>query len=299
MISNLNPAGEAFLANIERVQRSMTEASRQASSGLRVNSASDAPDEIDNILQIRTDVAHNTQVQSNLALAKADADAADGALSGAIRLLDRARVLGAQASNFTLDANGRTSIAQEVESLLDQMVAISRTAVQSRYIFGGDEENVPPYQVDLTAPDGVTRLTTAAATRRIEDPAGGSFAAGKTASEIFDAPGSSAFAAINSLRTALLNNDSAGIMAADGSIRAAGEHLGTSQGFYGSVITRIQDAVNFGQSYDVRLKTELSQKVDADMTAAALALTQGNIQLQAAFQMQAKMPRTTLFDFLG
>ena len=39
----------------------------------------------------------------------------------------------------------------------------------------------------------------------------------------------------------------AGIAAADGSIRAAGEHLGTSQGFYGSVLSRIQDAVNFGQ----------------------------------------------------
>ena len=46
-----------------------------------------------------------------------------------------------------------------------QMAAISRTTVQARYIFGGDEESAPPYRVDLTAPDGVTRLTTAAATR--------------------------------------------------------------------------------------------------------------------------------------
>jgi flagellin-like hook-associated protein FlgL len=96
-----------------------------------------------------------------------------------------------------------------------------------------------------------------------------------------------------------LNNDSAGIEAAAGNIQNAGDHLGASQGFYGGVLSRIQDAVNYGQSYDVRLKTELGQKVDADLTAAALAMTQGSIQLQAAFQMQAKMPRTTLFDFLG
>jgi hypothetical protein len=30
-----------------------------------------------------------------------------------------------------------------------------------------------------------------------------------------------------------------------------------------------------------------------------MTLTQGAAQLQAAFQMQAKMPRTSLFDFLG
>jgi len=67
MISNLNPSGEAFLANMNRVQRSVDQASRQASSGLRVNTASDAPDEVDSILQLRTNTSQNTQIQANLA----------------------------------------------------------------------------------------------------------------------------------------------------------------------------------------------------------------------------------------
>ena len=300
MISNLNSSAEAFLANTARVQRSVDEASRQASSGLRVNTASDAPDQIGAILQIRANASHNSQIQANLGVAKTDADAADNALNAATKLMDRARTLGAQGANFTMDANGRQSIAGEVESLLEHMVSISRTTVQGRYIFSGDDENTPPYQLDLTAATGVTPLTTAGATRRIEDPAGGTFAAGKTAAAIFDGPSSSnIFGALNSLRTALLNNDAAGIDSAMANIQTASDHLGLSQGFYGGVISRVADAVNFGQSYSVQLKTELSQKVDADVTASALALTQGNIQLQAAFQMQAKMPRTSLFDFLG
>src|SRR4030081_3931384 len=105
MISNLTPSAGAFLANMDRVQRSVQEASRQASSGLRVNSASDAPNEIDSILQIRTNMSQNGQIQSNLALAKSDSDAADTALNSATKLLDRARTLGAQGSTFTVDAN--------------------------------------------------------------------------------------------------------------------------------------------------------------------------------------------------
>ena len=58
-------------------------------------------------------------------------------------------------------------------------------------------------------------------------------------------------------------------------------------------------ACNLLANYNVQIKTELSQKEDADATAAARAITQGNTQLQAALQMQAKMPRTTLFDFMG
>jgi len=58
-------------------------------------------------------------------------------------------------------------------------------------------------------------------------------------------------------------------------------------------------ACNLLANYNVQIKTELSQKEDADAAAAARAITQGNTQLQAALQMQAKMPRTTLFDFMG
>jgi flagellar hook-associated protein 3 FlgL len=306
MISNLNPSGEAFLANMTRVQRRVEEATRQASSGLRVNVASDAPDEVDAIMQLRTDTVRNTQISSNLSLAKTDADAADSALTSATKLLDRARQLGAQGANFTLDVSGRQSLASEVEALQEQMVAISRTAVQGRYIFAGDDENTAPYELDLTSPTGVQRMTTAPATRRLEDPAGGWFAVSRTAGEMFDARNpddtpapNNVFAALNSLRVALLNNDTTAITVAMTNIQNAGNQLGISQGFYGSVLGRIQDATNYGQSYDVQLKTQLSQKVDADITEAAMTLTQGTTQLQAAFQMQAKMPRTSLFDFIG
>ena len=132
------------------------------------------------------------------------------------------------------------------------MVAISRTMVQGRHIFSGDSSATPPYDLDLTASNGVVQLTTAAATTRLEDPAGGSFATSQTAAEVFDSPNGSIFDALNSLRTSLLNDDTAGIETAIGKIQTASDHLGLSQGFYGNVISRIQDAIHYGQSYDVQ-----------------------------------------------
>ncbi len=49
----------------------------------------------------------------------------------------------------------------------------------------------------------------------------------------------------------------------------------------------------------MQLQTELSNIQDADAPTAIMELTQANTQLQAAFQMQAKMPHSTLFDYLG
>ena len=306
MITNLSPSSEAFMANVERVQRKVEEASRHVSSGKRVNVASDAPNEVDTILQLRTDEVRNSQIQANLGVAQADADAADGALSSATKLMDRATVLAAQGANFTLDATGRQNIAGEVQSLLEQMTAISNTTVQGRYVFGGDQDSTPPYQVDLTAANGVTRLTNSPATRRVESAAGGSFAVSQSAQDIFDSrnpddtlASSNVFAALNNLRLGLLANDTTQITAASASLQLASDHLNTAQSFYGTVENRITDATNYSANYDVQLQTELSRKEDADVTSAALAITQGNTQLEAAFQMQAKMPRTTLFDFMG
>ena len=306
MVTNLSPSSEAFMANIDRVQRQVEEASRQVSSGKRVNVASDAPNEVDTILQLHTDEVRNTQIQENLGVAQADADAADGALTSATQLMDRATVLAAQGANFTLDATSRQNIAGEVQSLLEQMTSISNTTVQGRYIFGGDQDSTPPYQVDLTAANGVTRLTASAATGQVESAAGGSFAVSQSAQDIFDSrnpddtlASSNVFASLNNLRLGLLANDTTQITAASASLQLASDHLNTAQAFYGTVENRITDATNYSSNYDVQLQTELSGKEDADVTSAALAITQGNTQLEAAFQMQAKMPHTSLFDFMG
>jgi flagellar hook-associated protein 3 FlgL len=306
MISNLSPSNEAFMANMDRVQRTVSDAILQTSSGKRVNVASDAPDEIDAILQLRTDEVHNSQIQSNLGVAQAEANAADTALTSATQLMDRATVLAAQGANFTVDATGRQSIAAEVQSLQEQMTALGNTTVQGRYIFGGDQDSTPPYAVDLTAANGVSRLTSSPATRQVENSTGGSFAVSQSAQDIFDSrnpddtlASDNVFAALNNLRLGLLANDPAQITAAGASVQLASTHLNTAQAFYGTVESRITDATNYSASYDVQIKTELSQKQDADITAAALAITQGNTQIQAAFTMQAKMPHTTLFDFMG
>jgi flagellar hook-associated protein 3 FlgL len=152
----------------------------------------------------------------------------------------------------------------------------------------------------------VTQLSSASATRQVEDPAGGSFAVSKTAQEIFGDTNSdgtpatdNVFAALNSLRVALLNNDQTGITNAITSLQAASTHLDNMQAFYGTVENRIQDATSFATKYSTQLQTEISDKEDADVPSAALELTQSNTQLQAAFQMEGKMPTDSLFNYLG
>jgi flagellar hook-associated protein 3 FlgL len=305
MQTNLDPASELFLANVGRIQQRLADANRQVASGKKILQASDAPDEIDSLLQLRADRQQNQQIQSNLALAKTDALAADDALSSSIKLLDRALVLGSQGANSITDSTARQTLAQEVQALQDQMVVNSRTAVQGRYIFSGDQDGSPVYVSDPAAINGVTQLQAVTSTRQIEDASGGTFAASKTAQEIFDLrnpdgtpAAGSVFAALGGLYTALLAGDTATIATAVASVKSASSQLNSMQAFYGTVQNRIQDASDFAGSYDTQLQTELSQKEDADVVSAALELSQANTQLQAAFQMRAALPHKSLFDYM-
>jgi flagellar hook-associated protein 3 FlgL len=306
MISNLDASSELFLTNVSRIQGRIAEANRQISSGKKIGQPSDAPDQIDSLLQLRANLQHNTQIQSNLGLALTDAQAADQALGSAISLMDRARVLASQGANSTMDTAGRQSLAQETQSLLDEMVAYSQTTVQGRFIFSGDQDGGPAYQGSAASATGVVQLTTAAATRRIEDPAGGSFAASRTAQEIFDNRNAddtpavdNVFAAVSGLKAALLRDDPLAVEQVSGTVQASSLHLNSMLAFYGNVQARVQDAASIGARYDTDMRKQLSNTEDADAAAAALELTQGNIQLQAAFQARAAMPHKTLFEYLG
>jgi len=318
MISNLSPQSQSFLADIDRVQQTVSQANQQVSSGLKVNVPSDAPDVISQLLQLRSDLQKNTQITTNLGSAATDANVAESALSSATQLMDQAISLAAQGATATMTASDRQNLAGEVEAVEDQMLTCSQTQSAGVYVFSGDQPTQPTYQLDLTnanlAPNGtqtgtgygVDRLIIPSNTRLVEDPSGGTFAVSMTAQQIFDdrnANGTPAsdnvFQAIDNLRTALLSNNQNGITAATTALKSASDHLNQCLAFYGNTQDRVQAAQSFAANYNVQLQTQISQIQDADVASASLELSEGTTHIQAAFEMESNIPRTTLFKYLG
>jgi flagellar hook-associated protein 3 FlgL len=312
MVSNLSGQAQIFLANVDQIQQALADANQQVSSGLKISVPSDDPDEIAPLLQLRADLAQNTQINSNLVLAQTDASTADNALSTAIQLMNQAETLATQATDTTLDAAERAAIGDQVQSIQQQMIALSNTQVQGRYIFSGDQDQTPAYQINTGADflgNGVTQVSASPSTRQVQDPAGGAFSVSQTAQQIFDsrnADGTCAsgnvFAALNALQLACqyaTGTDTRAIQAAVTNLQQASAQLNSAQGFYGNVENRIQDAQTYAGNRDTQLQTQIGDIEDADVAGEALRLSQDNTQLSAAFQAQAQMPTKTLFDYLG
>ena len=299
MSNSINSSADSFLVNISRLQARVDRAQEQISSGLRITKASDDPDQVGAILQATSDLARNIQIGRNLDRVKAEVDGSEQALSTAITTLERASVLGAQGANFSQDAASRRGIAIEVQSLLERLVANANTTVDNRYVFAGDSDQIAPYAVDLTTVTGTTPYTGSAATREVEDPRGGTFPISQSAQEIFDAPGTSVFAAVNALRVALETNDEAGITASLNDLKIAHGHLSDSLSFYGTVQNEVADGARVVSALTLRLTTSLTDLREADVAEASTELVHARFHLEAAFSARARSPRTSLFDYLG
>ncbi len=288
---------EAFLADLKRIEDVEAEASRQISSGRRVERPSDSPGDVTELIALRAELDRTAQITSNLERVSAEVNAADVALDDAVRTLDAARALALQAAGSLRTAEERAILAEQARVLQEHLVALSCTKFEGRYVFGGDADQSPPYELDTASPAGVVQLTDGSATCTAQDAAGMQIAYRRSAQSIFDDPAASAFAAIQSLCTALETDSDAGIDAALDALRSVSEHLNAELGFYGAVQGRVKASIDICRKFGIQTTTELSTIADADIPAAITRLEQVRVQKEALLTMQARKPQT-LFELL-
>ena len=128
----------------------------------------------------------------------------------------------------------------------------------------------------------------------------------KTAAEIFDArnpdgtpAAGDVFAALGNLVTALKSNDIAALQSTILGLKSAGDHLNLQVVFYGAAATRVSQAQDLAKKFLVNQQSDLSNTRDADLTAAAIQLSQARTQQEASLTSQAKISKLSLFDFLA
>jgi flagellar hook-associated protein 3 FlgL len=304
----ISGASQQYLTDLANTQAQMQQAQAQVSSGYRLQEASDDPSAIADIYQLQTTLAQNQQTQTNLGNVQSGLSSADTALQSAVSQIQTAISLATQGASTTTTPDEMANLATQVSQIMQSLVGVANTNVNGSYIFSGDQNTQPSYQVDASQPEGVQQLLTTTSTSVIQDVNGTAIAVGKTASEIFDpqdpttggpATGNT-FAAVNSLLTALQNNDPAGAAQAATSLENASDYLNQQLAFYGDAENSVTNATNIAQQFQTQEQSSLSQLQDADIPTAALALTQAQTQEQATLSVAAKIEQTpTLFSYLG
>ena len=306
MLPAVKGPSEQFLTDMDRIQSAMNTVQRQLSSGLRVGQASDDPSAVPSILKTQSEIAQNNQAQTTLNQVGTELKSGDSSLQQAVALLDKAITLASQAGSTVNGGTQIATLAGQVQDIQEQLVSLSNTSVGGRFIFSGDDRQQAAYALDSTQPNGVRQLAPGNSTLAITDTNGNTLWKPMTAQQIFDArdtggtaAAGNVFAAVNSLLTALQNNDSSAAGGTMDSLKAADDHLNQQLGLIGIAETRVTDATTAAAKSVTTEQQELSSLRDADTAGDAVELTQLNTQQQAALSARAKMSQYNLFDFLA
>lgn len=119
----------------------------QASTGNRVNRASDSPSDAYRILELNSQDRSLAGYITNVTELKSNLELSSSVLSDMSSDLADARTLLTQIVGGIYDADGQKQIAERLNNTLEQLVSLANTKQGNQYLFGGSDTNSAPYRV--------------------------------------------------------------------------------------------------------------------------------------------------------
>ncbi len=127
--------------------KAITQLQEQASTGNRVNRASDSPSEAYWILGLDSQERSLSSFKGAVTDLVGSLEMSSTIVTDMASQLAESRTLLTQIVGGIHDANGRKRIADKIDSTLEQMVSLANTRYADRYLFGGNNTETAPYEV--------------------------------------------------------------------------------------------------------------------------------------------------------
>ncbi|MCC6933917.1 MAG: hypothetical protein IT292_11820 [Deltaproteobacteria bacterium] len=129
-------------------QRLQIEGKRnEVASGLRVSMASEDPGRAGTITKFQNTMQRLTRHGERIATALSVLETQESILDSVQNIIMRTREIGSQAANGAVPKDVRAAMAQEVLQLRDQLVGLINTRSQGSYIYGGADDDDPPFDI--------------------------------------------------------------------------------------------------------------------------------------------------------
>jgi len=284
-----------LLLSIQQSRQNLDTATQQLSTQKKVNSLSDDPSAVASLVHNHDQAGQDDQFLKNQSTLQAQFQLADSALSNVITVLTRAVSIGTEGANGTLNNADRLAIAGEVKGLANQLLSLANVTYQGAYLFAGTAVTTQPFVLNPNTL-AVTYNGNANSTS-VQLSNGNSIGNNVPGDQLFLNAGGSAFAALQSLYTAL--QTSANIPAAVTQAQNALSEVNTQRVFYGNGLNQITLSGNFLNQDKVNLSTQENSLIGADPATAASELSQAQTAYQSELAATARILNLpSLLNFL-
>lgn len=280
------------LASLQRSLRDVHEASNRATTGRRVERASDDPTAANSIMASGSSIRAIEQYKRNISSARARLDREESILGSVTQILERAKELGIAQGSSTADAQTRLTAKAELDQLIQTVVQLGNTKHEGEFLFGGDQSDVAPFS-GATPPFSAAPPT---GTRRAEIASSLSVRTNHNGTEVFLSTG--VLAALDQLSVALGANDQSAVQASLASLDSSHAGVQVLIGESGANAQQIDVATANLDALDTSLRAFKSELQDADIEKAVTELVGRQTAYQAAMLATSRVMSLNLADYL-
>lgn len=287
--------------------RNLSDLQVQISSGKKVNYASDDPAAAGMILRLRNSLVQNGQYQENLADGKSWMLNTEETLQEMYEMLTEVRANAVEGSNEATTPEGMASLAEEIDSYLENMLSMANSDYSGKTVFGGTNttsdafiavrDPVTGEIISVTAnPDGID----GAIMRQVES--GEQVQINISGGDLFLPNGAAGdddiFNMLISLRDALNSGDVDAVGEMIDEVDDVMGNVSDMTTLIGSRVNRLENLEASLSAKEITLTSQLSDKEDIDIAEAMTDMTLEQNAYQVALNIGGMIIQPSLAQFI-
>jgi len=276
----------------EYTSNALNEAIDKVTTGRKITSLSDDPFRLALMLDSRAELADIEQYERNLEMGEAWLNSTEESLRKVQDRLADLQVTALAMLNDTYNKQDRELAAIGVEEVLNDIIQVTNSDVNERYIYGGTRTNVEPFVLmdnagNIVDVSEATRVAYRGDNQpfKIQTQNNDTLTVGNDGSEIFG----DMFNTVLKLRDALKNNDLDAVREQLNPIKAHQEHISAENSVVGFRITRLEFRQSVLEGTNITTKQKLANLEEVDMTQAISDLSIKELMYQASLSASAKV----------
>lgn len=285
--------------NIEQSNSRLQMLQEQIATGKKVNRPSDSPSDVGKILNLRAEDIRLDTYSSNIESGKQLLDFNASILESMASQIQRVQELTIQAVSATMDQNGRNSIANEINGILESvMLQEANTSLRGRYIFSGTETDTRPFVETRNSNGEISAVTYNGNGEKIEYQVGPGtkVQVNQPGKEIFI--DSKLFDTIINIRDDLRSGEISSARGGLDNISIAYDSVLDSISKAGGISSTLEITGNRIEDTKLMVAEILASAESADLTELVLHLKEQENILQATLASTALIFRISILDYM-
>jgi flagellar hook-associated protein 3 FlgL len=284
------------LYNLQKGRAVIDTLQEQVSSGLLVNKPSDDPLTARQLLDLQHQIAQGDQYTSNISKGSTLLNVASTALTGMSDIMSQIKKIASDNVSGNGSQSDRNGVGTTLDTLKQQLIDLGNTQYGGQYVFGGFNNDKPPFASDGTfsGTDDDLKVEVAQGSQVSVSVSGGKLLKGK-------AGGVNILGEIDNLKAAITGNpaDTATISTEINTMGSAADQVTANLSDVATRLVRLTSAGTLITNNQTTLQNVYGDKQNVDYAKLGVELTNQQTAFQAALAATAKISQLSLLNYLS